>query len=335
MTSGLSLGKVPPQVLERLLASAPMGEDVLVGPGVGLDAAVVAVGGVERLVVASDPITFAADEIGWYAVHVNANDVACMGGVPRWFFAVVLLAPGMTEADAERIFEQIGAGCREVGAVLAGGHTEVTPGLAQPIVVGTMLGTAVEPVSAAGGRPGDVLLLTKGIAIEATAILARERADVLRPRVSAAVLERARAFLREPGLSVVADARTALAAGGVHALHDPTEGGLIEGIRELCTASGVGAYVCEAAIPVFEETRLLAEPFGIDPLGVIASGALLIAVDPGHVDAVRSALAARSIACAEIGRLLPAGESAVLERADGSVVPLPRFNGDEIGKIFA
>jgi hydrogenase maturation factor len=121
----------------------------------------------------------------------------------------------------------------------------------------------------------------------------------------------------------------------VHALHDPTEGGLVEGIRELCTASGVGAHVREAAIPIFEETWLLAEPFGIDPLGVIASGALLLAVDPGYVAAVRDALAARSIACAEIGRLIPAGEPPVLERADGSVVPLPRFHGDEIGKIFA
>ena len=327
-------GKLPRPLLERLLAGRAMSAGVLVGPGVGLDGAVLDVGGTEPLVAVADPITFASDEIGWYAVHVNANDVACMGGRPRWFLATVLLPEGAEEAEAERIFDQMDAACREVGAGLVGGHTEVTPGLGRPIVCGTMLGSVSQRVSAAGALPGDVLLLTKGVAIEATAILARERGEALRGRVEEAVLARARAFLHDPGLSVVRDARVALRAGRVHALHDPTEGGLVEGVRELCAASGAGVLLYEEAIPILEETRLLAEPFGIDPLGAIASGALLIAAPRPDAGRICAALREEGIDCVEIGEIRPAGEGMRMVFRDGEVGPLPAFAGDEIGKIF-
>jgi hydrogenase expression/formation protein HypE len=333
-TQALPLGKVPRPVLERLLAGRVATDGVLVGPGPGLDAAVLHGTGETPLVVAADPITFATDEVGWYAVHVNANDVACMGALPRWFLAVVLLPDGAAETDAERIFAQMEDACREVGAGLVGGHTEVTPGLDRPLVCGTMLGPRTHAVSAAGARPGDALLLTKGIAIEATALIARERGALLATKVDAATLERARNFLREPGLSILREARTALAAGGVHALHDPTEGGLVEGIRELCAASGTGATIVEADIPVYDETRRLAAAFDMAPIGAIASGALLMAAPAAAAPELASALGAEGIACATIGRIEPAAAGIRLIDAEGTARPLPTFPCDEIGKIF-
>lgn len=338
-------GKLPADVLDRLLASREAPGGAVVGPGTGLDAAVLSLRPPPRpgeastgdpppfLVAASDPVTFAAEEIGWYAVHVNANDVACMGAHPRWFLATILLPEGADAAHAEAIFHQMDRACAEVGAALVGGHTEITPGVDRPIVAGTMLGVTHRWVSAAGACPGDTLILTKGVALEGSAILAREAADRLEGTVDDVVLERARGFLHDPGISVVPDAFTALGAGTVHALHDPTEGGVVGAIHELCDASGTGARIRLDAVPVFPETRALAAPFDIDPLGLIASGALLIAAPEEDAPAILAALAAADIRAATIGTVEHAarGTCAVV---DGEDVPLARFRGDEISKAF-
>lgn len=339
-SSGLGTGKVPPALLARLLEGRFRGEGEVVGPGVGLDGAVLRLpGGGEGsdapyLVAASDPITFTAEEIGWYVVHVNANDVACMGAAPRWFLVTVLLPEGAREEEAGEVFGQIGEACEEVGAGLVGGHTEVTRGLERVVVVGTMLGVTDRWISAAGARPGDALLLTKGAAVEGTAILARSLADELEPKVGARVLERARRYLTNPGLSVVRDALAVLEAGSPTALHDPTEGGVAGGIHELCQASGTGARIERGAIPILDETRAITDALELDPLGLIGSGALLAAVPEGDAAPVLEALGRRGIAAVRIGTLLEEAEGVTTSEPDGGTAPLPRFAADEITRVL-
>ena len=178
----MDVGKLPSQLLAHLLARiGPYRSGrVVVGPGVGQDAAVIDMG--DRLLVAkSDPITFASDLIGWYAVHVNANDVACMGARPAWFLATILLPEGAAPSLAEAIFEQVLDACQAMEIELVGGHFEITYGLERPIVVGAMLGEVERGrlVRSSGAQPGDCLILTKGIAIEGTAVLAREAGEAL------------------------------------------------------------------------------------------------------------------------------------------------------------
>ena len=336
MAAPLPLGKLPAPLLERLLnLVAPADPSVVVGPGVGLDAAVLNLGD-RYLVVTTDPITFATDAIGWYAVQVNANDIACTGATPRWFLATLLLPEGHTEpALAEAIFSQIGAACRALNISLVGGHTEITYSLDRPIVVGMMLGE-VQPaqlVTAAGAQVGDALILTKGIAVEATAIIAREQADTLAGRFPPDFLEHCRNFLYQPGIGVMRDAQVAISAGRVHAMHDPTEGGLATGLRELAQASGVGLEVDGDAIPVLPETAALCAEFGLDPAGVIASGALLLAVAAEDAGAITAALQAAGIAAAVIGRVLPA-EGGLWLRQGSEARPLPGFERDEIARLF-
>jgi hydrogenase expression/formation protein HypE len=333
----LPVGKLPAEVLARLLAAHPPADPrIIVGPRVGEDAAVLDMGD-RYLVAKSDPITFAADEIGWYAVHVNANDVACAGGAPRWFLMTLLLPEGSATADAaEAVFDQVRGACRELGAELVGGHTEITAGLDRPILVGCMLGEVGKAglVQTAGARPGDALLLTKGIAIEGMAVLARECPEVLRAAgVDPAVLARARAFLRRPGISVVPEARLAAASGGLHALHDPTEGGLATGLHEVAEAAGVGLRVDAGAVPVLPECAAICRALGLDPLGTLASGALLIAAPPADADRIAAALAAAGIPCARIGEVLPAGAGRTLV-VDGRARPLPTFARDELARVF-
>lgn len=340
--TGYPAGKLPPDALRDLLRRYTRAVDgLVVGPAIGVDAAVVECGGPlgPRLVVTADPVTFAAESIGRYAVHVNANDVVCMGARPRWFLAMLLLPEGQTNLElVDSIFRDVTEACAEVGASLCGGHTEVTPGLGQPIVAGAMLGELVGtlPITPRGVRVGDVLILTKGIAVEGSAIIARDLEDRVRGRVPAAVLQRARGFLRDPGISVVRDALLALEAAGadgVHGLHDPTEGGLAQGIREMAEAASVGFRVQRRAIRILPETEALCRALDMDPLGLIASGALLIAAAPDRAPAIVSALRRGGTEAAIIGSAVEAREGLVMEGPDG-LVPLPLFARDELARVL-
>ena len=327
----MKAGKLPPHVLEGLLEKIP-GHDprLIIGARLGEDAAVINFSGDfgERYLVAkTDPITFAAERIGWYAVHINANDVATLGARPRWFLAALLLPAAEL---AQPILADILAACAELGVSLCGGHTELTAGLERPIVVGQMLGEVSKDhlVRKENIRPGDAILLTKGLAIEGTAILAREKAEALRgPLRSQAALERARNFLFDPGISVVAEALAAVEAapGGVHGMHDPTEGGLVGGLYELAAAAGCGLRVERAAIPVLPETQAVCGALGLDPLRLIASGALLIAVAPEAAAAVSARTGA-----VRIGEVRPAAEGL---RLDSEALTFPEE--DEIARGLA
>jgi hydrogenase expression/formation protein HypE len=334
----LAVGKLPPQLLERLLGKvAPTDPRVVMGPRLGEDAAVLDMGD-RYLVATADPITFATDEAGWYALHVNANDIAVRGARPTWFLATVLLPEGAaTEATVERLFADLGEACAELGVALIGGHTEVTAGLPRAIVSGCMLGEVEKDrlVTTGGARPGDTLLLTKGVPLEGAAIVARERAaEAGRRGVAANVVKRAQEFLRRPGISVVPEARAACGAARVHAMHDPTEGGVATACWELAQAADVGLRVDRERVPVLREGRVLCEAFGLDPLGTIASGSLLLAVDPDDAEAVIMACRGAGVDCAAIGRVTDASQGVSLVTG-GHARPMPTFPQDEITRIFS
>lgn len=332
----LPAGKLPIRLLDRLLRKYALpGPGVVVGPSVGIDSAIIDIHGT-LLAVKSDPITFVSGNIGAYAVHVNANDIAAMGGTPRWFLASILLPEGKATAkSAEAIFAQVSAACEEAGAVLCGGHTEVTPGIDRPLVTGHMLGTlkVKKPITSAGARPGDALILTKGIAIEATSVIARELSGKLAGSFSRPFLKRCADYFRTPGISVVKDARVALENGPVNAMHDPTEGGLSAALHEISMASGCSITVEKNLIHVLPEPEALCEFFGIDPLGAISSGALLISAPASRAGRITAALEGSGISSAVIGHVGPKGRSVKII-VDGKAKKLKHFERDELTKIL-
>ena len=335
----LPLGKLDHAFLGRLLNRYTQADDrILVGATIGEDATVIDFGET-CLVAKTDPITFATDEIGWYAVQINANDIAVTGGIPRWFLATVLLPESTAdEALVEDLFRQLSTACADLGVSLCGGHTEVTYGLDRPIVVGQMLGEVEREhlIATSGGRPGDDLLLSKGIAIEATAIIAREKATELRDAYPPEFLARCREMLHQPGISIVREARLALEAipcQAIHAMHDPTEGGLATGLWEMATASKTGLRINKDALPVLPETESLCARFGLDPLGIIASGSLLLALDPQHTSQVIQAWRSAGIEGTRIGSLT-GPEDGMTVVSGTNVSELPRFRRDEIARLF-
>jgi hydrogenase maturation factor len=307
---------------------------LVVGPGIGLDAAVIEMG--DRLLVAkTDPVTFAADQIGWYAVHVNANDVATLGAAPRWFLATLLLPEGKTDAAmVEAIFHQIHGACRSLGVALCGGHTEVTLGLDRPLVAGVMLGELPPQalIRPDGALAGDRILLTKGIAIEGTAVLAREH-RTLRACMGREELNRCAGFLVRPGISVVPEALRACAAARLHAMHDPTEGGIATALVEMAEAADLGVRVRRDDILVLPETRKVCDLLGLDPMGLLASGALLMAVAPEDAAAVLQALDGAGIAARDIGEFVEAPKGAFLLEG-GRERPMPVFQRDEVARAL-
>ncbi len=343
----LPTGKVPPQLLVRLLnlAGTDCPDDLIVGPGIGRDAAVVAAPGSNgedtHFILASDPITLSDHRPGWHAVHVNANDVACLGADPRWFLLTVLAPPGTEATALDALIRDVNEACRETGATLVGGHTEVTTAVQRLVLSGTMIGVLPGPdgvkrlIRSDGAQRDDALIQIGPIAIEGTALLASD-AD---SRLSAAGLSdgeliAARELLRNPGISVLRAATAARAQPGLHALHDPTEGGLATAALELAEAAGLSVELHSGAILRHPLTDRVSAALDLDPLGLLASGALLAAVEPQHVPAMLRQLDNVGVRAAQIGSLRASNRPAILA-ANGTTRSLPRFERDELVRILA
>jgi HAD superfamily hydrolase (TIGR01509 family) len=323
-------GKLPNDILGEYLGTL-VPQEALVSPGVGEDVAAVSLSGEEVLVVHSDPITLSGGSIARSAVTVNANDIATSGAKPRWFVTTVLLPAGTTPSQAVTLLDDLADACAGVPVGLVGGHTEVTSTVVRPVVSGTMLGTVErgrlrrkEDV-----RPGDVVLITKAVAIEGTALLARE----LRGRLleAGATPEEIDGWVElEDDISVVAEAEIAAGFSGVHAMHDVTEGGVSTALAEFGAASGHRLQVEPGRIPVLPACRRVCDLLGADPLGLIGSGSLLIGCEPGYVPDLTEALSAAGIEACAVGRVTEPG--AGLQATGGAT--LREFETDEAARLL-
>jgi hydrogenase expression/formation protein HypE len=333
------MGKLEIGALRMLLEKhAIVDPQVIVGPQIGEDAAVIDLGeGTENYwVVAADPITFTTEEIGYYGVVVNLNDIATRGAIPRWFLATLLFPEKVTFEEVENVFKQIHDACRRFHISLVGGHTEITPGIDRVILSGQMIGEVKKKrlVRTSGAKVGDRLLLAKGICIEGTSILAREKgAELLARGISPALIERAKKFVFDPGIQILEAARLACDSASVHSMHDPTEGGLVNGIVEMALASGLEIQVDLNEVPVYDESRILCQQFGLNPLGVIASGALLLTISPSDLSNMEAAFSKASIPLQVIGEV-KSGPGRVLLREKGGPRELEPYPRDEILKIY-
>ena len=337
--SPLRAGKLPNRLLARFLEESDSSDpSLIIGPGVGEDTAAVELGGEDEiLILKSDPITFATDEMGYYALVVNANDVVTSGGTPRWLLTTLLFPLGTTAEQIGRLMASLRRWCGRLGVTLCGGHTEITDAVNKPVLVGQMVGTARRSrlLDKKRMRPGDQILLTKALAVEGTAILAREFPQALeRLGVPEPEISRCGQFLFSPGIGVLEEAAAVLEAGGVSALHDVTEGGAATALEELARAGGHRIRAWPDQIPVFPETARICRLLDIDPLGLIGSGSLLIVCRPDSGETLRTALGNRGIRATQVGEVLGPGSG--VEAVNGSGEPLPwlRFETDELPRAI-
>ncbi|TFG27719.1 MAG: hydrogenase expression/formation protein [Promethearchaeota archaeon] len=337
-------GKLKHEFLEKMLNDFVSDLDiqdqrVVIGSKIGEDAAVIDMG--EKFLVAkTDPITFATDEIGYYVVNVNVNDVVCMGAKPKWFQSTILLPEKNTTEDLiKSIFQNIHDTCKSMDITVIGGHTEITPNLDRPIVIGSLLGEVEKEklVNTSEIKAGDALILTKGIFIEGTSIIGREKELELKIKgLSKDFIMRCKNYLYNPGISVFKEALLANKNFKINGFHDVTEGGLACAVAEMAMASNNGILIEEEKIKILPEPLELSNLFNLNPFNTISSGSLLIAVDDQNDTSLKliEILNKNDILAEKIGKFLTKKEGMVLKQKEGPVIPLKYSETDEITKIF-
>ncbi len=315
MNMTLPPGKVPIDFLKEIIFKnlGVKRKEVAVGPAAGIDCSVLDIDD-RSLVVSMDPITGALERIGWEAVNINANDVSTFGVEPAFYLSCILLPRKADKKTIKIISRQMNRAAEDLNMAIVGGHCETTPGLANPVVVGCAMGITERGkyITAAEAKTGDKIIMTKTAGIEGTAILSSDRKESLGKSIAPTVLKRAREFHKR--ISVVRDALIAVRTGGVHAMHDATEGGIAGGVHEIADASALGFRIFEEEIPVAEETRQICLMLDIDPLSLIASGSMLIAAEQSSAPRIKTNLENNRIVANVIGEFLPSSDTRLIVR---------------------
>ena len=327
----MKTGKVSESILKRsvLKEIKTKRPEIVLGAGVGEDCAAVKVAEDEILVLSTDPITGASQDIGIYAIQITANDLASSGAEPIGAMISLLLPEGTQEAELKQLMCQMQENCETLHMQIMGGHTEVTKVVNQPVVTVTGVGKARRDslVSTGGALPGDDIVLTKWIGLEGTSILAAEKEDELLARFSRDFIKKAQSF--RTYLSVVPEGMIAVKQG-VHAMHDVTEGGIFGALWEMAEASGVGLEVDLLKIPVKQETIEVCEFFGINPYELISSGSMLMAAADGN--GLVQALEKEGIAAKVIGKATSGNDRVLMNQEERRFLEPPK--ADELYKVI-
>ena len=331
----LPAGKFPNDLLDRFFNDFTFDDpSILIHPGVGEDTAAVDISGEEVMVLKSDPITFATDAIGQYAVLINANDIATAGAVPRWFLTTLMFPCNTTPSEIRHTMEEIRSVCGKWNITLCGGHTEITDAVTRPVITGMLVGTVAKErlIDKRNMKQGDQVLLTKAVAVEGTAIIAREFAEKLKGLgISDTDINTCQDFLDR--ISILKEAAIAVQTREVSAMHDITEGGLATALKELSLAGHHQIRIDMDSIPIYPQTEKISKLFGIDPLGLIGSGSLLICCSKNATQTLLKEIQSAGIQATRIGEVIEAGSGIIAEK-DGKRCPFPSFEADEITKLF-
>jgi hydrogenase maturation factor len=271
------------------------------------------------MVVKEDPtfgLPVLMPHFGWAIVHICASDVACLGVKPRYLSICLLLPTGTAAEVLENIWKEVHQECEKLGIAIIGGHTGSYPGIAYPLnggctVIG--LGSKEQLTPASNARIGDRIIMTKGPAIEAAGILACQAEDALLKEVGRETVDKGKTYFFQ--MSVVKDAL--IAGPNAHAMHDATEGGLLNGVYEIAAASNTGVTLFEERITIPPEIKEICGYFNIDPLVSISEGTLLITAHPDKAPGIIADLHREQIDAWDIGEITP-GERIFVRKNGGT-----------------
>lgn len=327
----MKIGKLPEPMLIRsvLKELGHRRDEILVGPAVGQDCAVIEGQEGEVFVMSSDPITGTVKDIGSHSVYITANDLAASGAEPVGIMMTVLLTPDTKEEELKEIIRGVEKTCKELNMEVMGGHTEITDVVKQPLISLTGIGKMKKEkiLTTASVKPGQDIVVTKWIGLEGTSIAAKEREDQLLEKFAPSFVQTAKEFDRY--LSVIPEAKIA-GEWGVSAMHDITEGGVFGALWEMGSGSGVGLDIDLKSIPIRQETVEVCEALGLNPYILMSSGSMMIAADDGH-GLVRK-LAQAGIPASVVGKAT-AGKDRILRNGEDTRY-LDKPQSDELYKIY-
>jgi hydrogenase expression/formation protein HypE len=337
-------GKATPELFERVIlrrlgAADP---DVLTPPKHGVDVGVVRVTDGIAMALTADPVfvvpAYGWERAAWFAVHILASDASTSGLPVRWMSIDLNLPPEITDDELTQLWDAFHRTCDDLGIAIVTGHTARYDGCTWPMVGGATcmaVGSADAYVTTEMARPGDRIVVTKGAAIEATALFAATFPDRLRAALGEEIVAAADALFER--MTVVPEAVIARGFGlrdaGVTAMHDATEGGVLGGLLEVAVASGNGMRVDMEAIPLRPEVAAVCALAGMDPYHAISEGTLIATVVPSRADAFVRALADDGIDAAIVGEVLAPEDGRVVVR-DGVEAPLEHPGLDPFWPAF-
>ncbi|HPP29406.1 MAG TPA: HAD-IA family hydrolase [bacterium] len=330
---GLNTGKLPNRFLRYLLERYTAGRDgnILISPAVGIDCAVFKVS--DKVIFAkTDPITLTSKDIGFYLVNINVNDLAVMGGLPEYLLTVLLFPEGITFPEIEDVFSQIKGECERFGIRWVGGHTEIIPGIKNPIAAGFLSGKRIKKIKKQMIKRGDIIFLVKDIGIEGASIIARERYDVLKRYFSDRYLEKVKNSIREPGISVFREAMLLWENLDIKYMHDPTEGGISTALYEMAEANNTGLLIYPDKLKFYPPVVKFSKIFNLDPLGIISSGCIVGIAGKSEEKKLLNFCEKRRIEVKIIGKVID--QKGVWYFSDGKTILFPSFSRDEINSLF-
>ncbi len=337
MPSQLPIGKLDPRLLEDIVFKylGSKRKEVLIGPRIGVDAALLQIDNT-RIVFKSDPIVGASHRIGQLAINVVSNDVACMGAKPIAVTLVILLPEDSDTKTVEEIMKEADNASKAIGVAIVGGHTEIASGLRNrpPIIIASAIGVPISKsiISASNAAPGDYIIMTKTAGLEGTAIIAETLQERLSKILDNTTIKRAQDMINHT--SILKEALTLAERELVSAMHDPTDGGILEGLYEMAKASDTGLIVYEEKIPVAKETKIICDLLKIDPLKLISSGVLLAAVKPEKIDDAVNTLNKIGIQASIIGYFTTRHEGIRIIRKNNEEIYIDTPVIDELWKLF-
>jgi len=310
----LQLGKPNRKYLQNVIYRrlGARRREVIVGPRFGVDNAVVRVAPRKVLIVTTDPLSYipavGPRDSAWLSVNLIASDLATSGYAPQFGIFDFNLPPEMSQDLFANYWTHFHDECSKLGLAIIGGHTGRYEGCGYTVIGGGVMyavGQEDRYLTSTMGQPGDDIILTKGAAIETTAVMARSFPIRVKRAIGADLFEKARAYLHK--VSTVKDSLTAVSVGlhqnGVTAMHDATEGGVIAAAFELARSSNRGAEIVLSEIPVSAETKEICRVFHINPLNSLSEGSLLIACTPARTGKLMARLRTAGIGSAVIGGL--------------------------------
>jgi hydrogenase expression/formation protein HypE len=312
-------GKITPEFFQRVIypSLGAKRNEVLVGPAVGVDNGVVNVGGGQVLIATTDPLSYIPElgvkDSAWLSIHSIASDIATSGFRPQYAIFDFNLPASLAYQDFESYWNALSQECKNLGIAIVGGHTGRFEGIDSTIIgAGTMfsLGSSRAFLTTAGAAKGHVVIVTKGAAIETTAVLSRVFPNKIRQEIGEDLLRSAQAYFSK--ISVVDDAFTAtrigLKQGGVSAMHDATEGGVLSGLYELATASSLGMTIDVEKIPISRETKEICKLFEIDPYASLSGGTLVFSCNESRANDALTLFHEKGTEAAIVGQLVEPDE---------------------------
>lgn len=278
-------------------------EDVALGPRHGVDFGVLDVGG-RAVVLATDPLSvlpaLGFERAGTLAVDVVLADVGVSGIAPTHLTVSFALPPEMTDEEFAAVWRGVDARASELGVAVATGHTARYAGVDYPWVgAATAIGVGdhADVVRPDGARPGDAIVVSTGPGAEIAGLFAALYGDQL--DLSAELLATARDRLDD--VETVRDARAAVGAGRVTAMHDATECGIQGAFVEMARGAGVRFEIERDAVPMADGVAAVCRALDVDPWHVSSSGTLVVTVAPEDAAAVVGAIEAGGTPAAVVG----------------------------------